>query len=313
MNRTLKKILPLALSLSALLLSSCGDNSSDSHKEEDYELAVTLAPERRTYLVDTNFDSTGMEVRLRLKNSNSIGEKVEYTVLDGTHLDLEQTSVTIAYRSYRTSLEIKVKEKFHIACIGDSLTEGHMWPAQSYPSYLAKKVPEHFEVGNFGKNGISITGYGGSWDNPEMRYIKQEYYKNSIAYEPDILAIMLGTNDATGWEKAAPTFLAEYKTLLKAYKDALPFAKTIMMVSPPTKEGNQFGIPNNVIKEQVNPIQRQLAEDNGYEILDLRKEFEETENYESLYLRPYDGVHFTETAADYVATRVWDIAKDLKF
>ena len=84
-NKTTRFLATLCVLI--MLLSSCGDNSNDGHKEEDYELAVTLTPERRTYLVDTNFDSTGMEVRLRLKNSNSIGEKVEYTVLDGTHLD----------------------------------------------------------------------------------------------------------------------------------------------------------------------------------------------------------------------------------
>ena len=60
--------------------------------------------------------------------------------------------------------------------------------------------------------------------------------------------------------------------------------------------------------------QRELAAEYGFEVLDLRNEFEETENYESKYLRPNnDGVHFTKVAAQYVAERVWDIAEDLRF
>ena len=76
---------------------------------------------------------------------------------------------------------------------------------------------------------------------------------------------------------------------------------------------NQFNIPNEEIKNYVNPIQRELAEEYGFETLDLREEFEATDNYQSLYLRPNnDNVHFTEAGAEYVAGRVWDIAKEFK-
>jgi lysophospholipase L1-like esterase len=85
-----------------------------------------------------------------------------------------------------------------------------------------------------------------------------------------------------------------------------------MMVSPPVIE-NTFGIPNDIIKENVNPIQRDLADEYGFEVLDLREEFEAHENYQTDYLRPNDGVHFTVSAAQYVANRVWEIAKDLTF
>ena len=173
-------------------------------------------------------------------------------------------------------------------------------------------MDEGYEVGNFGVNGISITGYGGSWDDPEMRYIKQDVYTNSVNFAPDIFAIMLGTNDATGWTKAEATFDEYYHILLDSYIEKFPLAKFIMMVSPPTKDGNQFGIPNQTIKDEINPRQRNLAEEYGFELLDLREEFEDVDDYESKYLRPNnDGVHFTVAAAEYVANRVWEIAKDL--
>ena len=124
---------------------------------------------------------------------------------------------------------------------------------------------------------------------------------------------MLGTNDATGWEKAEPTFEEEYHELLDSYIEKFPHAKFIMMVSPPCISPNQFNIPNDKINDYVNPIQRDLAEEYGFELLDLREEFEAEPDYQNKYLRPNDGVHFTAAAAEFVAQRVWDIAKDLKF
>ena len=187
-----------------------------------------------------------------------------------------------------------------------------MWPNQAYPVYLSQDVSEKYEVGNFSYNGLSITGYGGSFDDPNQRYILRDEYKKSVAFEPDIFAIMLGTNDATGWAKAKDIFEDEYRVLLDSYIDKFPNAKFIMMVSPPVID-NTFGIPNDTIKENVNPIQRDLADEYGFEVLDLREEFEAHENYQTDYLRANDGVHFTVSAAQYVANRVWEIAKDLTF
>lgn len=85
-----------------------------------------------------------------------------------------------------------------------------------------------------------------------------------------------------------------------------------MMVSPPVVTPNQFGIPNAEIRDYVNPIQRALAEEYGFESLDLREEFEANPNYKTEYLRPNDNVHFTEAGAQFVAGRVWDIAKEFK-
>ena len=308
----------LLLSLSLLTLASCGGSSgasasaSEAHKHAYDEIKVTKDADWRTYLVDADFDPSGMEVSLHCSDCDEWVVAEDFKVTDGGFLPLEKESVTISAGGLTLDYPIKVKEELHIACVGDSLTKGHMWPNESYPTYLSKKVSSSFKVGNFGENGISVTGYGGSWNDPNMKYSKQHFYADSIAFEPDIFAFMLGTNDATGWANAEESFEDEYHALLDSYIEALPFAKFIMMVSPPTKDGNQFGIPNDVIRDYVNPIQRELAEEYGFEVLDLREEFEATENYESLYLRPNnDGVHFTKAAADYVASRVWEITEDM--
>ena len=301
----MKKLTLLSVALFALLSTGCNQN-------ETYEFVVDDSNAWHTFIEGENFNTDGLEVYLK---GTKTKKPVEFEVENGENLSLDQTSVTIKSGDYTYEYPITVKKEYHIACVGDSLTAGHMWANKSYPTYLSSKVDEKYKVGNYGVNGISITGYGGSFSStaPEQRYIKQDVYQNCVKYNPDIFAIMLGTNDATEWSKAEPTFLSEYKILLDSFIEQFPRAKLIMMVSPPVVTPNQFNIPNEEIKNYVNPIQRELAEEYGFETLDLREEFEATDNYQSLYLRPNnDNVHFTEAGAEYVAGRVWDIAKEFK-
>ena len=305
-----KLVFLFSVTLSVLALSGCNNEFKCNH---DFDLHVMRDSDWHTFIAGQDFNPKGLKVQLGCKICHQYYDAT-YTLENDKDLQLDQTSVTIKWGNLTIDYPIVVKEKYRIACIGDSLTAGHNWPNQSYPSYLAQEVDEIYEVGNFGVNGISITGYGGSWKNPDMRYIKQDVYANSLAFEPDIFAIMLGTNDATEWSKAEPTFREYYEVLLDSYRETFPNARFIMMVSPPVVTPNQFGIPNDEIRDYVNPIQRELAEDYDFEMIDLREEFEATEDYQSKFLRPNnDNVHFTEEGAQYVANRVWEVAKDLTF
>ena len=287
-------------------LAGCG-----SKCDHEYSYFISRNSDKRTYIVGDQFDPTGLQVSKKCSKCGDL-QKVNFELEVSHTLGLDDKKATITCEGATLEYEFFVKEKYHIACCGDSLTAGHMWPNQAYPVYLSEDVSEKYEVGNFSYNGLSITGYGGSFNDPNERYILRDEYKKSLAFEPDIFAIMLGTNDATGWDDAKDIFEDEYRVLLDSYLEAFPNAKFIMMVSPPCIS-NTFGIPNDVIKEKVNPIQRELADEYGFEVLDLREEFEAHENFETDYLRPNDGVHFTVAGAQYVAERVWDIAKDLTF
>ena len=302
----MKKALFLLIPL--LLLTSC--NRSCEH---NFELVVTKESKWHTFVKDADFNPDGLEVSLRCRKCGH-QEVVEYTLSNNTALELEQESVTVKYQDYSLDYQIKVKEKYHIACVGDSLTAGHNWPNEAYPVFLQEYVGNNYAVENCGVNGISITGYGGSWNDPAKQYIKQDVYQKSVKFAPDIFAIMLGTNDATGWENAKDKFYDQYCELLDSYLVLFPNAKFIMMVSPPVVTPNQFGIPNDEIKNYVNPIQRELAGLYDFELLDLRQEFEATSDYQSKYLRPNnDNVHFTKEGAQFVASRVYDIVQNLYF
>lgn len=292
------------------MISSVSGCSNHNH---NYEFMVLNDAKQQTYIVGDDFNDDGFSVGLKCSVCGKTKEK-QYTLENNTDLKSDQKSITVNVEGEASfDYQIFVKEKYHIACVGDSLTAGHYWANESYPTLLNNLISNRYQIENCGVNGISITGYGGSWDDPAKQYIKQDVYQKSINFAPDIFAIMLGTNDGTNWEKAQTSFDEEYHELLDSYIELFPHAKFIMMVAPPCISPNQFNISNTNIRDYVNPIQRDLAEEYGFELLDLREEFEAENNFETRFLRPNDGVHFTKEGAQFVAQRVWDIAKDLKF
>lgn len=197
------------------------------------------------------------------------------------------------------------KDHYKVACVGDSLTAGHMWPSEAYPVYLDNYLKSNFsdvtyEVKNCGVNGISITGYGGTWNDPNKSYIKQQIYQDTVSFQPDIIAVFLGTNDATGWSNAKDIFKQGYIDLLNSFRnDISEDVQFILMTSPNTTGSNQFNIPGDVIVEEVNPIQRDIAFEEDLTLLDISEYFSDHENFPSLIRS--DKVHLSISGAQYIA------------
>lgn len=74
-------------------------------------------------------------------------------------------------------------EFIKVACVGDSITHG-AYDASNYPMYLQKMLGFEYYVGNYGWPGIRMTNYAGSTDHME-----------SCKLKPDVVILMLGTND----------------------------------------------------------------------------------------------------------------------
>lgn len=116
---------------------------------------------------------------------------------------------------------------------------------------------------------------------------------------------MLGTNDATKWSQAQPTFEAEYRSLINTYLSQNGVEEVILVTSPPALENCKFSISNSNIKTYVNPIQRDVAKDLQLPLVDARAEFEKIQatnatQFNNFY-RPNDGVHFSVSGAQFMA------------
>ncbi len=165
-------------------------------------------------------------------------------------------------------------EVVKVACVGDSITFGARVEDRAknnYPAQLERILGNGYRVENFGVSGRTLLSKG------NLPWISHPYYKQVSAFEPDIVVIKLGTNDAkpVNWKHKAE-FLPDTLELIHHFK-SLPSKPRILLCTPvpgltgPAK--SQGNIPAKVIADEVVPLVRQAAEQSDVELIDLFTEF----------------------------------------
>jgi lysophospholipase L1-like esterase len=139
------------------------------------------------------------------------------------------------------------KAPVNVACIGDSITEGvGAAEGQSYPSQLQAMLGDKWKVGNFGVSGRTLLKKG------DFPYWKEEAYQNALKSAPDVVIIMLGTNDTKpqNW-KFESEFVADYSELVKSFQ-TLPSKPRVYVCRPcPVPEPGNFGINETNVQEEI--------------------------------------------------------------
>jgi acyl-CoA thioesterase I len=156
------------------------------------------------------------------------------------------------------------KAPVNVACIGDSITQGvGAAKGQSYPSQLQAMLGDKWKVGNFGVSGRTLLKKG---DHP---YWIEKAYQNALKFEPDVVIIMLGTNDTKpqNW-KFESEFVADYTELVKSFQ-ALASKPRIYVCRPcPVPDAGLGGINETNVKEEIKRID-QLASDLKLGVIDM--------------------------------------------
>ena len=304
MKRRIIAVIMIILAVCAAFLPSCRKN------EEEYlvspEHRHTLVPflqvydERHTEYIDgeTPFIDE-LVVGVKCDECGYSVPLEDEVWCDGEPLEYGDTSFTVHCGEYEVEVPVNVKRIWRIAFAGDSLTAG-AWDRRDmqYSIYVKKALRKEVEVGNFGVSGISVTGYGGLFGDPELRYEKQQVFTDCVDFAPDILYIMLGTNDSAGWDDAEPVFEENYRSLIGAFQAALPECGIVIVTTPPVGDGNTFLMPNGVITDSIVPTEKKLAEELGLPLLDANEILGSYEDgFDSLCI---DGVHFSDVGAQYV-------------
>jgi acyl-CoA thioesterase-1 len=153
-----------------------------------------------------------------------------------------------------------------VACVGDSITFGSGVKDReknNYPTQLAGLLGEKWEVRNFGVSGATLLKQG---DKP---YWKEKAFKQAMEYKPDVLIVKLGTNDTKpqNW-KHGEEYAADYKALVEEFRKVNPDVKIYACLPVPAFPGN-FGIRDSVIKEEVVPAIKKVAEETKINVIDL--------------------------------------------
>ena len=120
--------------------------------------------------------------------------------------------------------------KWHVACVGDSVTYGCTLPLfflRRYPAVLQRLLGPDAQVAAFGVNDRTLQSTG------NKPYRKEKAFRQSKDFLPDVVVILLGTNDSkeNNWI-SAEAFRQQYGELVAEYR-ALPSAPRILICTPP--------------------------------------------------------------------------------
>ena len=161
------------------------------------------------------------------------------------------------------------KEPVKLACIGDSITQGSGAEAgMSYPSQLQEMFGNAWKVGNFGVSGRTLLKKG------DFPYWNEKAYQDALAFSPDVVVIMLGTNDTKpqNW-KFESEFVADYTALVKSFQDLASKPRVYVCRPCPVPEPGNFGINEKNVKEEIKRIDK-LAKKTGLGVIDMHKALE---------------------------------------
>jgi len=196
----------------------------------------------------------------------------------------------------------------HVACVGDSITYGYAAssPSASYPSDLQKIFGSSVSVMNFGHSSATMLSTG------DLPYQKQSEYTAATSFVSGAgasaavaVVIVLGTNDAKAynWMSGTSTRAAQFQTDAAAMVDhfsQLATHPTVYLGIPPRAYTNSFGIDGTILREQIEPVLRDVAAAKGIATIDLDAA---TANHPELFS---DGIHPTDAGYMLVAMVVHD-------
>lgn len=229
-------------------VAAIGDDSAT------YELPVEWETSSYSRFVPGDYTFTGTLSAIK----NAEGKKV---LPDGQTVSITVTVTGEAVTPIR------------VACVGDSITWGDKAEAnESYPAVLQQLLGPQYEVMNFGVCGATAQ-------SNKAPYNTSTAYTQSLNSSPDVVIMMLGTNDSWADYWDADQFYSDYTALIEEYMYLESAPQVYLATSAACY------IDSN-IKAAVD-IQKQIANDLNIQVVDM---YTFTENHSNWFA---DGVHPT--------------------
>lgn len=171
-----------------------------------------------------------------------------------------------------------------IACVGDSITWGFTIVNRrkySYPALLQQRLGADYEVRNFGQNDAAARF------DADTPYVKKRVFQESLDWNPDIVLLMLGSNDTKKRNWDPEIFRRDYKRIVESYLK-LPSQPRVILIAPiqifQPMHIPLLGLYTETMENGVRPAIREIAAEMGLELVDLVNLFTD-----SKYMM--DGVH----------------------
>lgn len=191
-----------------------------------------------------------------------------------------------------SGLKAPAEQPIRVACVGDSITFGmgiENRAAHSYPAMLQDLLGPAYEVRNFGVSATTALKNGAwpYWETPE--------FKAALAFSPDIVVLMLGTNDShMGNRGERDQFEDDLRDLARTLRGPGGRAALILGLPPP-ETGFWRSLHERVLRQDIRPAIRRVAESEGAVLADLEAVFSGREDWLP------DGIHPNEPGAEAIA------------
>lgn len=198
--------------------------------------------------------------------------------------------------------------QIRVACVGDSITYGYgirNWSSNNYPAQLGQLLGDGYCVQNFGVCGATASRQG------DMPYEREAAYRESMAFQPKIVFLMLGTNDSKPYNyRGQEVYATDLKRILAAYRALPSFPRIYLLTPPPSFSVNgdqvEFDIQAAVIENELCPAVKEVAKTEQLPRIDL---------YTAIKDHPElmrDGVHPTVDGAKMIAKTITAYLKQEK-
>jgi lysophospholipase L1-like esterase len=200
-----------------------------------------------------------------------------------------------------------------VACVGNSITQSSGYPYELWKllgseanytfgnyslgpdedsSTLGSDV--RYEVGNFGAGSTTVIL------NTETPYMNTSVFQSALEFQPNIVIIMLGTNDAQpNLHQYNTSFVEDYLMLVAAFQ-GLSSKPKIWIVLPPPIFSDQGGkISPEYFEFTVIPCIEQAANETNLPIIDVYSALASYSNYFP------DGLHPNSEGAKLIADEIY--------
>lgn len=181
------------------------------------------------------------------------------------------------------SIKAPKEDAIRVACIGNSITDGHgidMRTKYGYPAQLQTMLGDGYWVKNFGVSARTMLNKG------DFPYMNELAWRDALAFKPDVVIIKLGTNDSKpeNWQYGAD-FKKDLQQMIttlrpdlvqpvskkkgKKAKAVQPVGPKIYLCTPIPAFKSTWNINDKVITDEIIPIQQEVAKQYGLQIIDL--------------------------------------------
>ncbi|MDA0578549.1 MAG: GDSL-type esterase/lipase family protein, partial [Verrucomicrobia bacterium] len=155
-----------------------------------------------------------------------------------------------------------------VVCIGDDITAG-IGLAQpqrdGYPARLERLLGPRWVVVSMAVPGVTCLATG------DVPLYQQNAIPMALSSDPDVVVIMLGTNDAktNNWTQAE-RFVGDYTDLVKSFTEKWSPPQVWICTPPPVHASPEGPLSDTILRDELVPRIEAVAEQTGISVIDIR-------------------------------------------